>query len=245
MYGYIYKITNTLNSKIYVGKHKFPKAKLDPKYWGSGILISRAIASQGQDTFVRELLVTADSKEELNSLERLWIDKLDCRAPKGYNLTSGGDGAPDLDADARYRMGNGHRGIPRSEDLKQRTSQTLRGRSHSEDWVAKISASLKGKKPSPAALEGNVRRKRSSVWINDGAQERMLSSGDSLPEGWIRGRLRNPFPDQRGVPKTQAIIQKISARKRGSRWYNNGEVEIMLPMGAEPSQDYVPGRLKH
>ena len=34
MFGYIYKITNTVNGKIYVGLHK--SEKFDESYWGSG-----------------------------------------------------------------------------------------------------------------------------------------------------------------------------------------------------------------
>lgn len=244
MYGYIYKITNVLNSKVYVGKHKYPKAEIDPKYWASGVLINRALKLHGEANFTRKLLATADSKEELNLLESYWISNLDCRAPRGYNLTDGGDGAPNLDEETRYRMGRGHRGIPRSEELKQRTSQTLKGRPHSEEWVAKIAASLAGRKPAKSTVEGNKKRKRNSRWINNGIEEHMLQFGSSIPEGYMEGRLRNPFPNQRGIPKSSEIVEKISAKKKGSRWHNNGEIEIMLQSGQEVPEGFSPGRLK-
>lgn len=43
MYGYIYKITNKINNKIYIGQHKYNEPKLDKKYIASGILINCSI----------------------------------------------------------------------------------------------------------------------------------------------------------------------------------------------------------
>ena len=50
IYGFIYKITNMLNSKIYVGQHM----GIDfGEYWGSGVLLSRAYKKYGKDAFKR------------------------------------------------------------------------------------------------------------------------------------------------------------------------------------------------
>ena len=55
MFGYIYKITNTLNNKIYIGKRE--KSSLDENYWGSGKHIKYAIKKYGTDNFNREIFV--------------------------------------------------------------------------------------------------------------------------------------------------------------------------------------------
>lgn len=47
-YGYIYKITNLINGKIYVGKHKYPFNKMDNSYWGSGLHLKRALDTYGK-----------------------------------------------------------------------------------------------------------------------------------------------------------------------------------------------------
>jgi hypothetical protein len=54
MYYLIYKITNLINNKIYIGKH-ITKDKNDD-YMGSGKLITRAIEKYGLENFKKEII---------------------------------------------------------------------------------------------------------------------------------------------------------------------------------------------
>lgn len=93
MYGYIYKTTNTVNGKIYIGQRK-SSIFLAEDYLGSGVRLHSAIKHYGQDKFKVELVDTAESREELNQKEIHYISAFDARNPEvGYNLTIGGDGA--------------------------------------------------------------------------------------------------------------------------------------------------------
>ena len=92
MYGYIYKRQNKINSKVYIGKHKYDKPELDESYRGSGKYFLNALQKYGEENFTYELIDTADSSDELNMLEKLYIVKFNCMTPYGYNLTHGGDG---------------------------------------------------------------------------------------------------------------------------------------------------------
>jgi hypothetical protein len=92
VYGYIYKRQNTINGKIYIGKHQYDKPELDENYRGSGKLLNYALCKYGEDNITYELICCADSLQELNKLEQFNIEYFDCLAPKGYNLTRGGDG---------------------------------------------------------------------------------------------------------------------------------------------------------
>lgn len=94
MFGYIYKTTNLINGKIYVGKHKWSKEGcLDENYLGSGTYLARAIDKYGKENFICEILDTANSLDELNERERFYIKELDAMNQSiGYNLTRGGDG---------------------------------------------------------------------------------------------------------------------------------------------------------
>ena len=88
-YGYIYKITNLLDGKIYIGLHTSPV--FDEKYWGGGSDIHAAQKLYGLENFSREIIQWCDSLEELNNAERYWIDFLDSRNPEiGYNIQPGG-----------------------------------------------------------------------------------------------------------------------------------------------------------
>ena len=90
MYGYIYKTTNLVNGKIYVGQHKATKFQ-KRKYLGSGLRIKEAIKKYGRSNFICELLDTAETFEELNQKEIFWISKLNAVDETiGYNLAPGG-----------------------------------------------------------------------------------------------------------------------------------------------------------
>jgi group I intron endonuclease len=85
----IYKITNLINGKIYIGQDKHNR----PSYYGSGKIINLAILKYGRDNFKKEIIDTAVSKEELNEKEIYWISFYNSRDKSiGYNLAAGGEG---------------------------------------------------------------------------------------------------------------------------------------------------------
>lgn len=85
----IYKTTNLVNLKIYVGKD----SKNDPNYFGSGLYLERAIKKYGKKNFKKEILERCLTLEQLNDREKYWIKILNSNNRKvGYNLTDGGDG---------------------------------------------------------------------------------------------------------------------------------------------------------
>jgi group I intron endonuclease len=84
----IYKTTNLINGKYYIGKD----SKNDPKYLGSGVLLNLAINKYGKENFKKEILHICNSINELNSLEREIVNEDVCKDPKSYNLAQGGHG---------------------------------------------------------------------------------------------------------------------------------------------------------
>jgi len=83
----IYKTTNLVNGKYYVGKHKTKNR--DDNYLGSGKLLCAAIKKYGRENFVREIILECYSEEEMNLAERiLVVPDLEVN----YNLCPGGQG---------------------------------------------------------------------------------------------------------------------------------------------------------
>lgn len=80
----IYKTTNIINNKIYVGK----SIKNSSSYLGSGLLLNRAIKKYGRENFIKEIIDTAENKTELNEKEKFWIAQYEDK----YNISDGGDG---------------------------------------------------------------------------------------------------------------------------------------------------------
>jgi group I intron endonuclease len=86
----IYKTTNLVNSKIYIGKD----VKARPSYLGSGLALKSAIKKYGAELFKKEVLEdNIIDKSVLASREKYWIAYYNSNNPNiGYNLTKGGDG---------------------------------------------------------------------------------------------------------------------------------------------------------
>jgi len=70
-YG-IYKITNLLNGKMYIGQHT--TSNIDDGYMGSGKIIKYALKKYGAENFRKEWLMFCEDEEELNYMERVYVD---------------------------------------------------------------------------------------------------------------------------------------------------------------------------
>jgi hypothetical protein len=82
----VYKTTNLINSKIYVGSDK----KNNPNYLGSGKLLKQAIRKYGRENFIKEIIFECNNIEELKSKEEFWIKKLSSNIRGiGYNISDG------------------------------------------------------------------------------------------------------------------------------------------------------------
>jgi hypothetical protein len=83
----IYKTTNLINNKWYIGQDKHN----NPKYLGSGKLLTLAVLKYGKNNFVKEILQECESVDHLNKAEEEWIDLLNAVEDKeSYNLRRGG-----------------------------------------------------------------------------------------------------------------------------------------------------------
>lgn len=85
----IYKTTNLINNKIYIGQD----SKNNPKYLGSGVIFLKALKKYNKNNFSKEIIDSATSIEELNLKEIFWINKFNSTNQKiGYNISLGGSG---------------------------------------------------------------------------------------------------------------------------------------------------------
>ena len=90
IYYTVYKITNQINQKYYIGAHK--TKDLEDGYMGSGELIKRAIEKYGVDNFTKEYLAIFDNAEEMYIHEELLVNVSDSNS---YNMKTGGAGGFD------------------------------------------------------------------------------------------------------------------------------------------------------
>ena len=86
----IYKTTNLINGKIYVGLHSTDN--VDDGYLGSGWVLKSAIKKYGRENFKREVLLVLSNREEAREVESLLVDKEFVSRQDTYNLQEGGMG---------------------------------------------------------------------------------------------------------------------------------------------------------
>lgn len=149
MYGYIYKTTNLINNKIYVGQKKSKVFVKD--YFGSGTYILRALNKYGRVNFKVELIQWCSTKDDLNIKEKYWIKKLKSQYMfgNGYNITNGGefgDTFSHLSLEEKEEKRNKHKSnniLPKwTEERKVKMSKRMSGKGN---HMYGVSSPMKGK----------------------------------------------------------------------------------------------------
>lgn len=133
-YGLIYLVTNTVTGLIYVGQTTRTLADRWKSHRASGkkSRLGASIRAHGKEAFTMQLIATADSRDELNDLERKYIAQYRSADPSiGYNFEVGGAG------------------YPRSSDSVEKTAAKLRGRKLSPEHRAKIAATKANQRLTP------------------------------------------------------------------------------------------------
>lgn len=98
-------------------------------------LIQRAVRKHGADNFSIEHIASAKTYEDLLELEKIIIYQRQTRAPRGYNLTDGGQGCL---------------GMKHSQSARQKFREALLARGMPKEAIEKRSAKLRGRKVSQA-----------------------------------------------------------------------------------------------
>ncbi len=90
-FHYVYKITNVLNGKFYVGRRSTNKHPNIDSYMGSGWALKGAYLKHGKKNFIKEVLEMCYDLETLKEREEYWISHT--KAVKmGYNLVENSGG---------------------------------------------------------------------------------------------------------------------------------------------------------
>lgn len=126
MHFIIYKTTNLINNKYYIGAHK--TANLQDGYKGSGTALKCAFAEHGRHNFIRETLEVCDTEESMYTREAAIVTAAVVADRNTYNISTGGKGGP---------------GTPKSEEHKQKIRDSHLHKSN-------IGA---GRKPAPFSSE--------------------------------------------------------------------------------------------
>lgn len=88
----IYKITNKITGKCYIGQTimTLQKRWQAHNYSKRCYILNAAIKKHGKENFLVEEIASYTNLEDLNNAEEYYIDWYNCLTPNGYNLTIGG-----------------------------------------------------------------------------------------------------------------------------------------------------------
>jgi len=90
----VYKTTNKINNKYYIGIHKINN-KYDG-YLGSGKILIKAIKKYGKENFTKEILFKSKSKQKALNKEKELVNSNTINDKLCYNLKIGGEGGWDF-----------------------------------------------------------------------------------------------------------------------------------------------------
>ena len=93
-YHYLYRITNLVNQKIYIGIHSTDN--LNDGYFGSGVIIRKAIKYHGKENFIIEILEWFDWRCEAANREEHIVNYDFIKRCDTYNCKIGGSSQPML-----------------------------------------------------------------------------------------------------------------------------------------------------
>lgn len=231
MFGYIYKTTNILNNMIYIGKHKWDSLELDSTYLGSGIYLKRAIEKYGKENFTCEILDYAETLQELNDKEKLYIEKFNSMNSNiGYNLTRGGDGT--------YLPGVclGRSWDPIVQDKIRKTVKQLWS-----DPNSIYNSDLYRTKLSTSCSQSHQNNKRKDVYhkISIAKMGHIVSDETKL-------KISNTLKQDSEINRT---ARKINTEKHKNKmWINNGEQQLFIKSDIAQhylEQGWIRGRLPY
>jgi group I intron endonuclease len=140
-YGVIYKITNSINDKVYYGQTKSnpPNARWNRHKYSARTGVKSpiyfAMRLYGIENFLFKIVCTCDTLDDLNRKEIEYISADNTCCPNGYNIAKGGD---------NYEKTDQH---------KQKIGNALRGKKKSPEHIEKMKASRKGQKRGPFTEE--------------------------------------------------------------------------------------------
>ena len=210
-YFYLYKTTNLLNDKYYVGMHT--TYNINDGYLGSGKRLKYSLKKYGIENFKFEIIEFFNNKEELIKAETLLINEELLNDEFCMNLRIGGIGGFYNYSPTKEQMekSKNTQNILRENDKEwvdrkfDRMSKSLKkvyedgrrekfyffdwsGRKHSDETKSKISEKLK------VISKGEGNSQYGTCWITKEGENKKIKKSELdnfLSNGWIKGRIIN------------------------------------------------------
>jgi hypothetical protein len=173
----IYKITNLINHKIYIGKD----TTSDTNYFGSGLLIKRALNKYGVENFIKEVIEETDDYIELSNKEIYWIEQYNSTDREiGYNISKGGDGDDTLSNHPDLNLIKEK--ISKNSPKKGKTYEEVFGEEKSKEYKEKLKINIY---KNILSTDSILKNKQKWKEYNDEFKERCVFIKNEINQGKI------------------------------------------------------------
>lgn len=203
-YHFIYKTTNMLSGRYYIGMHSTDD--LDDGYLGSGNRLRLAVRKHGKENFIREILEFCDSREELKVRESEIITLEEIAKKDCMNLVVGGNGfmldehhykCSILGTKARLeKLKNDPEYAKKVTEIASKVMKdnhkkgkikydTFTGKQHSDETKKQISKNKLG------TGVGEKNSQFGTCWITKNGENKKINKEDFnqyIKNGWVKGR---------------------------------------------------------
>ena len=225
IYGYIYKTTihdedSELNNCYYIGQHKWNKNEIDLSYFGSGIILNDYILSNGTNNLICEIIEYANSKSELNNLEKIYVNENTIKDSLCINLCVGGEGGDKFSNFSEEKM----------NQYKNKMSLLSKKLWENEEYRDKV---LMGRHN--AAVK---------QWSNPEIREKTINGiRKAFKDGTLSKKISDIKKKQCEDLEYRKKLSKIVKESMKDRdWYNNGTLQAYIKKEDVP-KDWVKGKL--
>lgn len=219
--GFIYLVTSLVDGKVYVGLTKLIKKRwgehLSAARKGSQYPLHRAIRKHGVQNFVVTCIETVTTnREDLLAAEIKHIAAYGCTAPKGYNLTSGGEGVDFSVPGVRERQIEGCRKRSANPEWQKHNKEGALKRAADPVCQENLKEGCRKRSADPVyqanLLEANRKRTLKPEWHDSmlaGAQKRIadLAWHQAMQEGCVERSARPEYREKNlvALPKAWAV----------------------------------------
>lgn len=195
MFGYVYKTTNLINGKTYVGKHR--RSYFDKKYYGSGKHLKSAINKYGIENFKVEVLEWCNSNKELANKEVFYIKLL---KPE-YNIWY----MPQEYSDNQYKWQKGH--IPVNKGIKLTKEQKEFISIKTKEAMAKPEIKAKSYKGSMRMKDSDKREQMRQIML-----KRMTPEFKSYISKQVKKAISREDVKKRHIENTKKAMRRPDVR---------------------------------
>jgi hypothetical protein len=237
----LYRTTNLVNSKIYVGVHKLQNTSKSRCYLGSGYGLKSAIKKYGRDKFTRITLAKFNCFEDAYFAEAEMVTQEFIDRPDTYNMCLGGRGGGIQTPEILAKMSAANIGKKLSEETKAKIraanlgNKYTFGKKHTEEAKEKIRAANLGRlRSEEQKLNYSKGQLGNTKWLGKHHTEESKAKISAANKGHTRNAGKILTAENKakliasniGRVKSEEELAKLRAANTGAN--NAGSVAVMV-----------------